>query len=98
MTASELATRKKELSENFTLEELIEMYLESECALSEATEKVQHLKAKELCLEKKIEAMETMPTEYDERHQHDCIRINQLSVALDVVIEKYAMLKTVMEA
>lgn len=30
---------------------------------------------------------------YDKRHQSDCIRINQLNVALDVMTEKYQRLR-----
>lgn len=30
---------------------------------------------------------------YDNRHQSDCIRINQLNVALDVMTEKYQRLR-----
>ena len=32
---------------------------------------------------------------YDERHQHDCITINQLQTALDVIVDRYANLRKI---
>lgn len=32
---------------------------------------------------------------YDERHQSDCITINQLQTALDVIIDRYANLRKI---
>ena len=32
---------------------------------------------------------------YDERHQSDCITINQLQTALDVIVDRYANLRKI---
>lgn len=32
---------------------------------------------------------------YDERHQSDCITINQLQAALDVIVDRYANLRKI---
>ena len=32
---------------------------------------------------------------YDERHQSDCITINQLQTALDVMVDRYAQLRKI---
>lgn len=32
---------------------------------------------------------------YEERHQSDCIRINELTVALDVLVDRYANLRKI---
>lgn len=93
MTASELADRKKELSENFTIEELIDLYLASEHSLSDAIKKNKELNEENALLVAKNDAINKIPGEYDNRHQDDCIRINQLNVALDIVMEKYIRLK-----
>ena len=54
MTASEMAERKKELSENFTLEELVDMYLASEWRYEDA---VNAAKVREGELEVAIEVL-----------------------------------------
>lgn len=44
--------------------------------------------------EKQIDTCTAPTTEwYDDRHQADCIKINQLNVALDVMTEKYQRLR-----
>lgn len=77
--------------------------------LSEECEKKQHeildLKEKLDIATKKMwcdELISRMPTEeeskpttkwYDERHQSDCITINQLYTTIDVIIDRYANLR-----
>lgn len=79
--------------------------------LSEECEKKQHeildLKEKLDIATKKMwcdELISRMPIEekskpttkwYDERHQSDCITINQLQTALDVIVDRYANLRKV---
>ena len=107
MTTSEVAERKKELSSNFTFEELIDLYLagewryeESEQRAKELGEEIENLRVERESwmdvfgeAQQKIEECESRIKGYDRRHQEDCITINQLNVALDVMTEKYIRLK-----
>lgn len=111
MTASETAARKKELTENFTIEELADMYLASELRYEDAVAAAKKME-NEMSLQ--IDALKTETeklradaeerklcefalrqrlSEQDKRYQDDCIQINQLNVALDVIMKKYVRME-----
>lgn len=96
MTASETAARKKELSENFTIEELVDMYLDSEQKRKavEIKSDAQELLICELRTENQRIELKMKQKEIEDLTQNDCFnaamrRINQLDATIDVLLTKY---------
>lgn len=46
-------------------------------------------------LSAKCEKLKKLVAEYDDRHQSDCIRINQLLVTIDTLADRYAKLREI---
>ena len=96
MTASETAARKKELSENFTIEELVDMYLDSEQKRKavEIKNDEQELLICELRTENQRIELKMKQKEIEDLTQNNCFnaamrRINQMDATIDVLLTKY---------
>lgn len=74
MTDKEKEERIKELSENFTFEEVVKMLVETE-----ENQKIQEVKENNL---------HYAVGELQKQHQEDCITINQLNTTIDDLFQK----------
>ena len=96
MTVNEREERKKELRENLTLEEIIDLYLEDEQRIRKMEAEENKLRAELEDSNNKIVFLEnTLDKKNKEllsvigRHEKDKTLAIQLNTALDVMIEKY---------
>ena len=68
--------RIRELSESYTFEEIVKMLVEME-----ENQKIQEVKENNL---------HYAVGELQKQHQEDCIKINKLNTAIDVLVERYS--------